>query len=255
MNTSSRKPLVAIISDCREIGLHYYHLVGDKYVRAAERCAGVLPVLLPAFAGSMPNDDIVDRFDGVLLTGSYSNVEPHRYGRPQRKEKDLNDPHRDETVLSLIPALVTAGVPIFGVCRGFQEMNVAFGGTLHQEVHKVDGMHDHREDLDAPLPDQYGPAHEVRLIAGGVMEKTLGESSIHVNSLHSQGIDELAPGLLAEAIALDGLVEAYSVKAAQRFTLAVQWHPEWRAWENPVSVKLFQAFGLACKERMEQRGL
>lgn len=255
MNRSSRKPLVAIISDCREIGLHYYHVVGDKYVRAVERCSNVLPVLLPAFAGTMPNEDIIERFDGVLLTGSYSNVEPHRYGRPQKKEKDLNDPHRDETVLSLIPALVQAGVPIFGVCRGFQEMNVAFGGTLHQEVHKLEGMSDHREDHDAPLPEQYGPAHAVHVTAGGVMASILAESTIQVNSLHSQGIDDLAPGLFAEAIAPDGLVEAYSVKNAQRFTLAVQWHPEWRAWENPVSVKLFHAFGLACKERMEQRDL
>lgn len=247
------KPLVAIISDCREIGLHYYHMVGDKYVRAVERCSDVLPVLLPAFAGSMAVDDIVERFDGVLLTGSYSNVEPHRYGRPQRKEKDLNDPHRDETVLPLVSALVSAGVPVFGICRGFQEMNVAYGGTLHQEVHKVDGKHDHRENQQDPLDIQYGPIHDLKLAPDGLMKKWLNTDSIRVNSLHSQGIDDLAPSLAVEATAPDGLVEAYRVQNAKQFALAVQWHPEWKAWENPVSMALFKAFGEACKARMQQR--
>ncbi|QGX41362.1 gamma-glutamyl-gamma-aminobutyrate hydrolase family protein [Permianibacter aggregans] len=247
------KPLVAIISDCREIGLHYYHMVGDKYVRAVERCSGVLPVLLPAFAGSIAIDDLVERFDGVLLTGSYSNVEPHRYGRPQRKEKDLNDPHRDETVLPLVPALVSAGVPVFGICRGFQEMNVAYGGTLHQEVHKVDGKHDHRENQQDPLDIQYGPIHDLKLAPDGIMKKLLNTDTIRVNSLHSQGIDDLAPSLAVEAIAPDGLVEAYRVQNAKQFALAVQWHPEWKAWENPVSMALFNAFGEACKARMQQR--
>lgn len=255
MNAMTQKPLVAIISDCREIGLHYYHMVGDKYVRAAERCSGVLPVLLPAFAGSIAVDELIGRFDGVLLTGSYSNVEPHRYGRPQRKQKDINDPHRDETVLPLVPELVKAGVPIFGICRGFQEMNVAYGGTLHQEVHNVEGMHDHRENQSDPLEVQYGPAHDLTLARDGVMSKLLNTDSIRVNSLHGQGIDDLAPALAMEAKAADGLIEAYRVRDAKQFALAVQWHPEWKAWDNPVSTALFGAFGQACRDYMNQRNV
>lgn len=252
---TGRRPLVAIVSDLRQVGLHPFHMVGDKYVRAVERCAGVLPVLLPAFAGSIPNTELIERFDGILLTGSYSNVEPHRYGRDRQKAEDLNDPHRDETVLGLIPSAIAAGVPVFGICRGFQEMNVAFGGTLHQEVHKVAGLSDHREDKDDPLDEQYGPAHEVQLTPGGVMAGLLGSAPIAVNSLHGQGIDGLAPGLKVEATAPDGLIEAYSVSTAKTFALAVQWHPEWKAWDNPVSVKLFAAFGEACKKRMQARAL
>lgn len=248
-----RRPLVAIISDLRQVGLHPFHMVGDKYVRAVERCAGVLPVLLPAFAGTIPDRELIERFDGILLTGSYSNVEPHRYGRDRQKAEDLNDPHRDETVLGLIPNAIAAGMPVFGICRGFQEMNVAFGGTLHQEVHKVAGLSDHREDKDDSLDEQYGPAHEVRLTAGGVMAGLLGQERIAVNSLHGQGIDDLAPTLKIEATAPDGLIEAYSVSTAKSFALAVQWHPEWKAWDNPVSVKLFAAFGEACRKRMQAR--
>lgn len=249
------RPLVAIISDVRLFGPHPFHMVGDKYIRAVERCAGVLPVLLPAFAGSIPEAELIERFDGIVLTGSYSNVEPHRYGRERQKAEDLNDPHRDETVLGLIPAAIAAGVPVFGICRGFQEMNVAFGGTLHQEVHKVAGLSDHREDKDDPLDEQYGPAHEVALTPGGVMAGLLGQPRIEVNSLHGQGIDQLAPDLKVEATAPDGLIEAYSVSTAKSFALAVQWHPEWKAWDNPVSVKLFAAFGEACKKRMQARAI
>jgi len=250
---NARRPLVAIISDLRQVGLHPFHMVGDKYIQAVERCAGALPVLLPAFAGSVSDSELIDRFDGIFLSGSPSNIEPQRYGRAPQKAEDMNDPQRDATVLGLVPAAIRAGVPVFGVCRGFQEMNVAFGGSLHQEVHKVAGLSDHREDKDDPLDEQYGPAHEVRLAPGGVMSGLLGLERIVVNSLHGQGIDGLAPGLKVEATAPDGLIEAYSVGAAKSFALAVQWHPEWKAWENPVSVKLFAAFGEACRKRMQAR--
>jgi len=145
---------------------------------------------------------------------------------------------------------VASGVPVLGICRGFQEMNVAFGGTLHQKVHEVEGRHDHREDTSLELDVQYGPAHEVVLERGGSLQALTGQDRIQVNSLHSQGVDRLGPGLAVEARALDGLIEAFRVEHAKAFALAVQWHPEWKAVSNPFSRALFAAFGAAARERM-----
>ena len=161
----------------------------------------------------------------------------------------LHDPHRDATTLSLIPRAIGAGVPVFGVCRGFQEMNVALGGTLHQRVHEVAGFDDHREDKEEPLDVQYGPAHEVNLEPGGLLMKIAGQDRITVNSLHWQGVDRLAPDLAVEARAPDGLVEAFRVKSAPGFALAVQWHPEWKVTTNPFSMALFAEFGRAARQR------
>ncbi len=253
LSNTLRKPLVGIICDVRMMGVHPFHVAGDKYIRAVEQCAGVLPVLLPAFGGSISNDEIIAQFDGFLFTGSPSNIEPHHYGKVQRKADDFNDPQRDATSLSLIPALIKASVPVLGICRGFQEMNVAFGGSLHQEVHNVDGFDDHREDKNADVEAQYGPAHDVVLEKNGKLAAIVGADRITVNSVHGQGIDQLAKNFAVEARALDGLVEAYSIRDASTFALAVQWHPEWKAKDNPISVKLFQAFGDACRQRSSQR--
>lgn len=253
MNAATRKPLVGVICDVRYIGVHPFHVAGDKYIRALEQCSGVLPVLLPAFGGTISNADIIAAFDGFLFTGSPSNIEPHHYGKAQAKAEDFNDPARDATTLSLIPEMVTAGVPVLGICRGFQEINVAFGGTLHQEVHKVDGFNDHREDKSADISVQYGPAHDVELISGAFLQQLLGVNHMVVNSVHGQGIDRLADRFAVEARAHDGLVEAYTIREATTFALAVQWHPEWKATENPLSVKLFNAFGDACRQRMKTR--
>jgi putative glutamine amidotransferase len=165
----------------------------------------------------------------------------------------IHDPHRDETTLWLIPEAVAAGVPVFGICRGFQEMNVAFGGTLWQKLHEAPGHLDHREDLSLPFEQQYALAHPVRLEAGGVLQRLAGGAAeLMVNSLHGQGVRDLAPPLAVEARAPDGVVEAFRVAAARRFALAVQWHPEWRVLENAFSTALFAAFGAACRERMQE---
>jgi putative glutamine amidotransferase len=148
----------------------------------------------------------------------------------------------------LIRAAIERGIPLMAICRGFQEMNVALGGSLHQAVHVVTGMRDHRENTEVPLEQQYADAHEVEIAGGGRLADILGGARrISVNSLHGQGVDRLAPGLAVEARAADGLVEAFSVTGAPGFTLALQWHPEWRVQENPVSMKLFDAFGAACR--------
>ena len=197
---------------------------------------------------ALASDELLERFDGVLLTGSASNVEPHRYRGPASEPGTLHDAHRDATTLSMIPRIVKAGIPLLAICRGFQEVNVAFGGTLWQRLHEVEGHRNHREDTQAPLEEQYGPAHEVDLMAGGMLHRLAGVSQLSVNSLHSQGVQTLAPDLEVEARAPDGVIEAFRVRGAPAFALAVQWHPEWKFHSNTFSRALFAAFGQAARE-------
>ena len=228
-------------------------MVGEKYARAVLEAADALPLLIPSFGEELRLDDLVQRLDGILFTGSPSNVEPRHYDGTPSEPGTLHDPERDATTLPLIRKAVQAGIPVFGVCRGFQEMNVAFGGTLHQKVHQVPGYDDHRDDTSLPLDVQYGPAHDVILEPGGLLRAMAGSDRVQVNSLHSQGIDQLAPGLVVEARATDGLIEAFHVRNAPRFAVAVQWHPEWKAMTNPFSRALFAAFGAASRERAEMK--
>jgi putative glutamine amidotransferase len=165
----------------------------------------------------------------------------------------LHDPHRDATTLPLIRAAVAAGLPILAICRGFQEMNVAFGGTLHQKLHEVPGFNDHRDDETLPLDEQYGPAHEVILTQDGLLRAFAGADRLMVNSLHWQGVEQLGQGLTIEAKALDGVVEAFRVTHARSFAVAVQWHPEWRFAENAFSRAFFAAFGAAAHQHVERR--
>ncbi len=245
---SQRRPVVGIPACRKFIAPHPFHAVGEKYVTAVNAAAGGLPLLIPPLGGGLDFDTALESVDGLLLTGSPSNVEPRRYGG-QHLPDTLHDPHRDATTLPLITRAVERGVPVLAICRGFQEMNVAFGGTLHQKVQEVPGFNDHREDNSLPLEKQYEAVHRVKLTKGGMLEKITGQSELQVNSLHSQGIDRLGNELIVEAVADDGLVEAYRVKDALAFALAVQWHPEWRVLENPISKKLFEAFGDACRSR------
>jgi putative glutamine amidotransferase len=247
------KPLVGIPACVRVQGDHPVHLTGDKYIRAVSEGAGALPLLVPALGDGIDLDDLVARLDGLLVTGSASNVEPHHYGGPPSAKGTLHDPARDATTLPLIRAALAAGVPLLGICRGFQELNVALGGTLHQRVHEVPGLSDHREDETAPLEVQYGPAHSVTLVPGGVLARLAGGNEVRVNSVHGQGIDRLAPALAVEATAPDGLVEAVRVADAPAFALAVQWHPEWRFRDDPLSTALFAAFGQAAAEHARRR--
>jgi putative glutamine amidotransferase len=231
------------------IGAHAFHAVGEKYIAAIVDAADCLPLLIPVLETPLDVTEVLARVDGIFFTGSPSNVEPHRYGGPASAQGTLHDPHRDATTLSLIPRALAAGVPVLGVCRGFQEMNVALGGTLHQRVHEVEGLHDHREDKQQPLEVQYGPAHDVTLEPGGVLRGLAGADRVRVNSLHWQGVDRLGPDLAVEARAPDGLVEAFRVKSAPAFAIAVQWHPEWQATRNPFSKALFAEFGRAARNK------
>ena len=230
------------------IGPHPFHAVGEKYIAAVVQAADCLPLLIPVLETPLDVAEILARVDGIFFPGSPSNVEPHRYSGPDSVPGTLHDPHRDATTLTLIPRAVEKGVPVFGVCRGFQEMNVAMGGTLHQRVHEA-GFEDHREDKEEPLDLQYGPAHDVVLEPGSLLRQIAGKDRIEVNSLHWQGVDRLAPDLAVEARAPDGLVEAFRVKSAPNFALAVQWHPEWKVMTNPFSRALFAEFGKAARKR------
>ena len=247
------RPLIGIPADRRIVGAHPFHMVGEKYARAVMEAAGAAPLLIPAFAEELRFDELLERLDGVFFTGSPSNVEPHHYqGRPS-EPGTLHDPARDATTLPLIRRAVETGVPVFGVCRGFQEMNVAFGGTLHQKLHEVPGFLDHRDDETQPLEVQYGPAHDVTLEPGGVLRSLASGERVRVNSLHSQGIEQLGSELTVEARAPDGVIEGFRVTRARRFALAVQWHPEWQVMSNPFSRALFAAFGEASRERAQSK--
>jgi len=250
---SFRRPVIGLPADRRMIGRHPFHAVGEKYIRAVVEAAGAIPFLIPSLGEGLDLDEVLERLDGVLFTGSPSNVEPHHYEGEPSAPGTLHDPHRDATTLPLIPTAVTHGVPVLGICRGFQEMNVAFGGSLHQRVHELTGMMDHRDDESQPLEAQYGPAHEVRLEPGGLLRQLAGSDCVRVNSLHSQGVDRLGPDLAVEARAPDGLVEAFRVKSASRFAIAVQWHPEWQVMSNTFSRAIFAAFGAASLERAQLR--
>ena len=247
-----RKPLIGIPADRRILGPHPFHCVGEKYIAAVAEAADAIPLLIPAL-GERDFDELLDSLDGILLTGSPSNVEPARYAGPTSDPDTLHDPHRDATTLPLIPHAIGANVPLFAVCRGFQEMNVAFGGTLWQKVQDVPGMRDHREDKTQPLEGQYAPAHEVELVRGGWLERWARADRAIVNSLHSQGVQTLGRDLEIEARAPDGLVEAFRVRSAPGFALAVQWHPEWQVMQDPFSRAMFAAFGDAARARANAR--
>ncbi len=245
-----RKPLIGIPADRRLLGQHYFHCVGEKYVNAAALGADAHVVLIPSSGEALNLDELLTYFDGILLTGSASNVEPHHYQGPPSLPGTLHDSYRDATTLPLIPRVVRAGMPLLAICRGFQEMNVAYGGTLWQRLQEIEGYRDHRENPQAPLDEQYGSAHEVELAPGGLFERLAGGAHrIEVNSLHSQGVRTLAPDLEVEARSPDGVIEAFRVRNAPSFAVAVQWHPEWKFESHPFSRALFAAFGAAVHER------
>lgn len=251
----SRLPLIGITACSRQIGLHAYHISGDEYVQAVASAAQGVPVILPSLAQLVSPSDILDGLDGILFTGSPSNIEPFHYQGPASAPGTAHDSARDAATLPLLDAAVAAGVPVLGICRGFQEMNVALGGSLHQNVHEVQPFMDHRhdEEADQPLDAWYAPAHDVHVQDGGVLAGLGLPQTIQVNSIHAQGVERLAPGLRVEALAADGLVEAISVEASKAFALGVQWHPEWQVSCNPHYLAIFQAFGDACRQRAKQR--
>lgn len=223
-----------------------FHAVNEMYVTAVRDFAHCQPMIFPALGLKTNFDALLDRLDGLLLTGSPSNVDPVHYGEDYTREPKA-DPARDATTLPIIEKALDRGLPILAICRGLQEMNVALGGNLHQRIREVRGRFVHHEDKNQPLEVRYGPAHSIALTEGGFLSNLLDSSQIMVNSLHGQGVNQLAPRAKLDAAASDGTVEAFTVDGAPGFTLAVQWHPEYRPDTNPASVKIFEAFGNACR--------
>jgi len=249
----SPRPIVAVPADRRVLNPHPSHIVGEKYVKALLDGSDALPMIVPSLPDDIAVDEILDRVDGVLLTGSYSNVEPRHYGDNDEDHLGDRDPNRDAMTLPLAIRALERGVPLLAVCRGHQELNVALGGTLHRDVASVPGYHNHLENKSDPLDVQYGPSHQVALPEGGLLNSLAGVDSIMVNSLHGQAVAKLADGVTVEAVADDGLIEAFRVDAAKGFNLSVQWHPEWRVTENEFSMAIFKAFGDACRARAAER--
>lgn len=249
----SSRPIIGVPACRKPIDIHPFHVVGEKYLQAIIDGADALPLMIPVMAEHIHVDELLQQVDGVFLTGSLSNVEPHHYDGEPSEPGTLHDPHRDATTLPLARAVLQAGMPLMAVCRGFQELVVALGGTLHQKVHEVAGYHDHRENPDDPIDVMYGPSHPVDLVEGGMLHKLVGETRVMVNSLHAQGVRRLPDGVTVEAVADDGLIEAYTVDEVPGFSLAVQWHPEWRVTENEFSLAMFRAFGDACREYAGRR--
>jgi putative glutamine amidotransferase len=250
---AAHRPLVWLPACHRNLDLDDpggYTVVADRYALAVCKL-GLQPVLYPmAGGGDVP--DLLPLVDGVLLTGSPSNVDASRY-EATALETDLLDPRRDKLTMSLVPAAIATGVPVLGVCRGLQEMNVALGGSLYQRLHTEEGMMDHREPEDESLEVQFAERHDVELLPGSDFAKWAGATKAKVNSLHGQGIKRLGQNLVAEAFAPDGLVEGVRVDGSPTFAYGVQWHPEWNHESNPFYHRTLEAFALACMEHRKRR--
>jgi len=244
-------PLIGVTACVRTLDEVEHHVARIQYLAVVPEAVGGIPVIVPALSDEetapVRMTEVLDRLDGLLITGSPSNVEPLRYGGPPSAPGTLQDPKRDAAVLPLIAAALERRMPILALCRGLQELNVVLGGTLHQTIQDLPGKMDHRADPSLPIKQRYGLAHEVTLTPGGVLAEYADGTGLRVNSLHSQGIDRLADGLAVEATAPDGIIEAVRLDDPGCFVIAIQWHPEWGVAETPFAQNLFAAFGAAAR--------
>lgn len=247
------RPLVGLPSDTTEKDGFVYHSLGDKYVRSLTEVADVEAVMIPNVIDPANIDGLLAHFDGVLMTGAVSNVHPPHYGEEPTQDHEPYDHHRDAITLRLIRRVIDRGIPLFCICRGFQELNVAMGGSLETELQRGTGRLDHRAPTSDSIDERYGPRHAVAIAKGGLLENMIGKSETMVNTIHRQGIKKLGAGLNVEATAPDGIIEAVSVKGAKAFAFGTQWHPEFKAAHNPDSVKLFTAFGNAVRAHRRAR--
>ncbi len=233
---------VGLICDRRLVDDMAMHTANDEYITAVRDGAGALPLLIPSTDAALDPGAVLAAVDGLLFTGAPSNVAPHHYGARARPGTEL-DELRDATSLPLLRAAAQSGKPLLAICRGFQELNVALGGSLYQHVHEIPGRLDHREPQGAAREAEYAPAHPVALAPDGLLASLSGLASAMVNSLHHQGVERLAPMLTVEATAPDGQIEAVSMPGSKAFLLGVQWHPEWAFAQDPLSRAIFAGFG------------
>ena len=248
------KPLIGISCCTKQFGIFGMpnHAASDTYVRATDEVIGAVPVLLPANGPTADIETLLDRLDGIMLTGSRSNVHPGLYDGPPHAEGTPEDPNRDGITLPLIRAAVARGVPLLAICRGFQELNVALGGSLHQRIQDLPNRMDHSTPMQPSARVRQGKAHAIRVTPNGWLHRLAGSTEIAVNSLHNQGINQLAPGLVVEGVAPDGLIEAVRVAASEAgpaigYAVGVQWHPEYDWRTDALSRAIFEQFGAAVR--------
>lgn len=250
---TQRRPVVLMTMGTYERNGHPYQVMTHKYIKPLTDIADCMPILVPTCCGIEDLEAYLDMADGVYLTGAGSNIDTALYGQQNITPNKAQDKDRDSFDIPLIHAAIARGLPLFGICRGMQEINVALGGDIHQKVHNLFGYLDHREDSDDAIDVQYGDSHPITLVPGTWFAELMQQDTIPVNSLHGQGLNRLGQGLEPLASSVDGLVEAIHAPALPQFTLGVQWHPEWRAKENPFSTLIYQAFGDACRAQAEKR--
>jgi len=245
------KPLIGIPANCSltEFGTQDQR-VSTKYARAVNELAQCAPLILPSWDWGEDLNDLASRLDGLVLTGARANVHPRHYDGGDEKRAEPFDEDRDALVLPLLNELLDQGKPVFAICRGLQELNVALGGSLHAKLQEIPGRFDHRMPKTDDMAYRFALAHGVTFREGGPFDKLNGGVHARVNSLHGQAIDRLADRLTAEGVAEDGTIEAVSVNDTRSFALGVQWHAEHEAAGNDLSLALFSAFGDAARSRV-----
>ena len=246
-------PLVAVSTDVRHFDTYTWHATPRQYLEAALTVAGVLPVMVPSFGERIDVDSLLGAVDGVMVTGSKSNVHPSHYGGAATEANGPYDPDRDATTLPLLRRAIERGVPLLAICRGIQELNVALGGSLASEIQELPGRVDHRAPPGDSHDERFAIRQQVSIKPGSCLAGVFGAGPLQVNSVHRQAIDQLGARLQVEAVAEDGTVEAVSVKGARAFAVGVQWHPEYWAKSDDASARLFRAFGDAVRTHMAAR--
>jgi putative glutamine amidotransferase len=257
MKSAKLRPLIGVSANAIQAahGRHLMHATSERSIHSLSKMVHCVPVLLPPTGGATDVDDLVSRLDGFVLTGGRANIEPHHYGGPAFPADEPIDPGRDALVLPLVRACIAARVPVFGICRGIQEINVALGGSLHYRIHHLSGKNDHRRPRreDVTTEEIFRLNHMVRLTEGGLFRALAGRAEIMVNSLHGQGIDRLGDGLVVEATSPDGVIEGVRLSTDGQFIVGVQWHAEWQPEKHSLSAALYKAFGDAAHARAARR--
>lgn len=251
--TQKPRPLIAVTSDIRDFDGNNWHATPSEYITALVDVAELTPVLVPNIRDKVDYDALFAAVHGLLITGSRSNVQPALYGQESTEEHGPFDPDRDATTLPLIRAALERGIPVLGICRGLQEMNVALGGSLANDIQELNGKNDHRAPASDKRDERYAMRHPLDIAVNSCLAAILESKTVTTNSVHRQAIDRLSDRLEPQALAEDGTIEAVSVKDAKGFALAVQWHPEYWARTDVPSTKIFRAFGDAVRDHAVQK--
>lgn len=249
------QPIVAVSTDVRQFENYTWHAAPRQYLDAAITVADVLPLLVPSFGERLDLEALIGRIDGIILTGSKTNIDPTLYGLEATEDNGPYDRDRDATTIPLIRLALEHGVPLLAICRGLQEMNVALGGTLDSEIQDMAGRSDHRAPVSEDPDERFAIRQKIGIKPDTCLRQVLNTDAIMVNSVHRQAIGQLGSGLQIEAMAEDGTIEAISVIGSKSFAVGVQWHPEYWAKSDDASARILRAFGDAARTRASTRNL